>query len=98
VVVWTVDTWRIKPGREEHFIDLCMGLDDRPLTVYRDLDKPSVFWSPAKWESLEALESWRGGQAYANALASLEGDIIDHETHVMEEVPGFTPRVPGRRG
>jgi heme-degrading monooxygenase HmoA len=93
-MVWTVDTWRIKPGRESHFLQNCSALSPKALVVYRDLDDQNLFWSPAKWESREALDAWRGGNAYRSALAILNEDASDHVTHLMQDVPGFSPQTP----
>jgi Antibiotic biosynthesis monooxygenase len=89
--VWTVDTWRVRPGREVHFLDHCRTLNPDPLILYRDTEEPGLFWSPAKWESREALERWWAGPEYLAAIRSLEEDLLDHQTHVMTDVPGFPP-------
>jgi antibiotic biosynthesis monooxygenase len=90
--VWTVDTWRVRPGREQHFLDRCQALSPDPLILYRDAEEPALFWSPAKWESREALKRWRDSAQYLAAVRSLEDDVEDHQTHVMMNVPGFLPR------
>jgi quinol monooxygenase YgiN len=92
VAVWTVDRWRIRPGRESHFLQNCNALSPTSLVLFRDLDDPNLFWSPAKWESREALEAWQGGNAYRSALAVLKEDALEHVTHVMQDVSGFSPR------
>jgi hypothetical protein len=90
--VWTVDTWRVKPGTEAHFLSHCAALSPDPLILYRDLEEPGLFWSPAKWEGLQGLNEWRAGDRYSAAVRSLEEDILDHRTHVMTDVPGFPPK------
>lgn len=92
MAVWTVDTWRIRPGRESHFLQNCNALSPKSLVLFRDLDDPNRFWSPEKWESRKALAAWRGGNAYRSALAILKEDAFDHVAHVMQDVPGFPPR------
>ena len=92
MAVWTVDTWRIKPGRESHFLQNCKLLSPGPLVLFRDLDNLALFWSPEKWENREALDAWRSGDAYRSALVILKRDVVDHVTHVMQDVPGFPPR------
>ncbi len=89
--VWTVDTWRVRPGREQHFLDHCGALNPDRLILYRDLEAPGLFWSPAKWESREALIRWRASAEYLASVRSLEDDVLDHQTHVMMDVPGFPP-------
>jgi quinol monooxygenase YgiN len=90
--VWTVDTWRVRPGRERHFLDHCRALTPGPLILYSDVEEPGLFWSPAKWESREALRRWRASAKYLAAVASIDDDLLDHQTNVMMDVPGFVPR------
>ena len=92
MAVWTVDTWRIKTGRESHFLQNCNALSPKSLVLFRDLDSPAVFWSPEKWESRGSLDAWRSGNVYLSATAILKADVLDHVTHVMQDVPGFPPR------
>ena len=99
MAIWTVDTWRVVPGRESSFLKGCARLSPDRLVLYRDVEDESLFWSPAKWDDIETLQDWRDGDQYGAALAALEGDIMEHHTHLMTEVPGFPPRsadAPGR--
>lgn len=90
--VWTVDTWRVAPERQGHFLDHCRALSPGPVTLFRDVEEEWLFWSPAKWESLEALRTWRESEGYRAAVRRLEIDVIEHHTHVMTDVPGFAAR------
>jgi hypothetical protein len=96
--VWTVETWRVRPGSEPHFLDHCRALNPDPLILYRDVEEPGLFWSPTKWESREALVRWRASAEYLAAVGSLEGDVLDHQTHVMMDVPGFPPHASSNDG
>jgi hypothetical protein len=89
--VWTVDTWRVRPGRADHFLAHCRALSPDPLILYRDLEEPGLFWSPAKWESPVRLNQWRATAEYEAAVRSLKEDVQDHRTHLMTDVPGFLP-------
>lgn len=91
MVVWTVETWRIKNGREGHFLEYCRDLAPDVLTLYRDLDAEGLFWSPTRWDSREALEDWWDSSRYATALKNVADDVIEHETHVMTAVEGLLP-------
>jgi hypothetical protein len=95
VSIWTVDTWRVAPGREAHFLEHCGKLSPDDLILYRDVNEEGIFWSPAKWASLEALMKWRDSGEYASAVRLVAEDVIDHEIHVMTEVAGFGPRESG---
>lgn len=37
--IWTVDTWRIRPEAESHFLQGCSALSPESLTLFRDLEK-----------------------------------------------------------
>lgn len=89
--VWTVDTWRIRPEAESHFLRDCRALSPEPLTLFRDLEKPAFFWSPAKWESRDKLNEWRTNARYKTALSVVKDDVLEHVTHLMENVPEFPP-------
>jgi len=92
--ILTVDTWKLRSGRESHFLQHCGALSPEKLVLFRDLEEQSLFWSPEKWESRATLEAWKTGSAYKSAVAQVEVHVAEHFTHVMEEVPGF----PSRRG
>jgi len=91
MAVWTVDTWRVKPGTEAHFLGNCGPLSPGRLVLFRDLEKQGLFWSPQKWESREALEACRQGSSFRSAEVQVEEDVLRHVTHIMENVPGFEP-------
>ena len=93
--MWTVDTWRVRPGREDHFLSHCRALAPDPLILYRDLEETELYWSPAKWESLDQLKEWRSSAHYGAAARSVEADVSDQQTHVMGDVPGFHPHAAG---
>lgn len=92
MATWTVDVWTVRPGREAHFLEHASGLSPKQLTLYRDIEKRgAVFWSPARWESRDELNGWLGSAAYASVVAVLDDDVLEHATHVMDEVPGYPP-------
>ncbi len=90
--IWTVDTWEVRPGRESHFLQNCRALNPELLTLFRDLEKLGLFWSPAKWESRDTLNEWRTSTRYNIALSIVKDDVLEHVTHLMENVPEFPPR------
>lgn len=90
--IWTVDTWRIRLETESQFLQDCSALSPEPLTLFRDLEKPGFFWSPAKWESRDTLNEWRTSARYNTALSVVKDDVLEHVTHLMEKVPEFPPR------
>ena len=92
MAVWTVDTWKVKPGKETHFLSHSTALSPDRLVLFRDLEEQGLFWSPEKWESREVLESWRKGSIFKSAEAEVQEDVSEHFTHLMEDVPGFSSR------
>lgn len=90
--IWTVDTWKVKLRKESHFLQNCAALSQEPLTLFRDLEKPGLFWSPAKWESRDKLDEWRKSDHYNAAVSIVKNDVLKHTTHLMEDVPEFPPR------
>ena len=92
MAVWTVDTWKIKAGKEPHFLQCCAPLSPVGLVLFQDLLEPSLFWSPEKWESEEALQTWREGDTYLSAFQAIKDDVMEHSTHRMKDVAGFPPR------
>jgi hypothetical protein len=90
--IWTVDTWIVKPEKEAHFLGNCGALSPGRMTVFRDLEKASFFWSPAKWDNRDALDEWRMNSRYSAGLALVAEDVFEHTTHVMESIPEFAPK------
>ena len=86
MAIWTVETWRVAPSREDHFLAHCAGLNPERLVLYRDTEEEGLFWSPAKWEDLDALKRWQDSEEYRSVLRVLEDDVVDHRVHVMTEV------------
>ena len=84
--IWTVDRCRIRPGAESYFLQQCSALSPEPLTLFRDLEKPGVFWPPARWESRDTLKlnEWRTSVRYNTALSVVKEDVLEHVTHLME--------------
>jgi hypothetical protein len=98
MAIWTVETWRVAPEREAHFLGRCSGLSPGGLILYRDLEEEGLFWSPAKWEDMEALGRWHATRHYRSVLRELEDDVVEHQIHVMTDVPGFLPQADGPNG
>jgi len=92
MAIWTVDTWKVRPESESHFLQKCGDLSPEPLTLFRDLEKPAFFWSPAKWQSRDNLDEWRTSAQYKASLFRVREYVLEYFTHVMEDVPEFPPR------
>jgi hypothetical protein len=98
LVIWTVETWLIREGRQAHFLEHCDCLVPGDLTLFRDLETPGLLWSPTRWESREALEAWWADNRYRSCLDALGDDVIEHQTHLMDAVEGFPPRRDAQEG
>ena len=82
---YTHARWRVKPGREEEFIEAWRALgalfSSLPNaighgTLIRSLDDPTLFYSFGPWRSLEDILSMRGGPETTAAIARAR-DLCD---------------------
>ena len=90
--VWTHGRWTVKPGREEEFVEasraLALTMRDEigaPLpTFLRDRDRPNVFLTFGRWESLDAIERFRG--AVLPRVAGMQDLLDGFEAFTLDEV------------
>jgi heme-degrading monooxygenase HmoA len=94
---YTSGTWTVKPGREEEFIAAWQELADWtwreiPGTgwakLLRDRESPNRFVSFGPWESLEAIESWRGHDGFGERVGPLRELLEAFEPRTLEQVAG----------
>ena len=88
--VWTHSVWRIKPGREEEFVEAwgalvpvgqSFGGGDPKLL--RDREEPNVFISVGPWPDLDAIERFRAELA---PRAREMGELVESlETSTLDE-------------
>ena len=86
--IWTHGRWTVKPGREEEFVassrDLAPTMREEvgaPLpTLLRDRERPNVFLTFGRGESIEAIEDFR-----AAAIPR-----ISQMQHLLEAFQAFT--------
>jgi heme-degrading monooxygenase HmoA len=67
--VYTLGVWRVKPGREDEFIEAWKGLgklfSQLPMppggkgTLVQSLTDPLLFYSFGEWSSMEAIQAMR---------------------------------------
>jgi hypothetical protein len=74
--VWTHGEWVAKPGCEDEFVDAWSELAEWKRSrfsgaqgrLFRDLDRPNVFFSWSARESAEQVAEWRGARNSADGL------------------------------
>ena len=91
---YTHARWRVKPGREEEFIEAWRKMASAFAalpdaighgTLIRSVDDPSIYYSFGPWRSLDAIHSMRGGSHTQEALIRVR-DLCDEFTTGTYEV------------
>ena len=92
--LFTHTTWRVKPGREEDFIDRWhewidwshrQGLRERAILL-RDLETRNTFLSYGPWENVAAVSSWRSLPGYQERVELLRETVETFEPRTLEVV------------
>jgi heme-degrading monooxygenase HmoA len=85
----------VKPGRTEEFIAGWIEFADWTSqnvegagrgTLLRDLDDDHRFVSVGPWQSLEAIEEWRGLPGWAERVGKLRDLLVSFEAATLELV------------
>jgi heme-degrading monooxygenase HmoA len=93
--VWTHGVWRVKPGREEEFVDLWRQMAREgmatletvePPTLLRDHDEPTEFVSFGPWPNLEEVDRFRSSDAFRNGQARLRDLLESFTTRTLDEI------------
>ena len=88
--VWTHGVWRVKPGREDDFVEVwremaregMAELDTvEPPTLLRDRERPGEFISFGPWSNLEEVDRFRSSAAFRRG-----------QERMRELLESFTPR------
>ncbi len=90
--VYTLATWRTKPGHEDDFVAAWQGLADRTKAAFphasavllRDRDDPSLFVSFGPWDSPEEVAEWRSSSAFVDSVAELREHLDGMEPHTLD--------------
>jgi heme-degrading monooxygenase HmoA len=86
--------WHVKPATQEEFVarwrewaewSQRQGLAGH-CTLLRDSDDPCTFVSFARWESMEAVRSWRSLPGYQERVARLQEVVERFEPRTLEAV------------
>ena len=90
--IWTLGRWTAKAGQEDAFVAAWEAFAratkvDAPDTwavLARDRDIPQVFYSFGPWPSLEAIERWRGSEAFQQGIANVRNHLESFEPHTLD--------------
>jgi heme-degrading monooxygenase HmoA len=95
---WILDSWLVRPGREEEFIAACTDLmqwtmQEVPgkvgsVPLYRDFQQSNRFFCPMAWESVEAIAAWRANQGYHSRIEQLCAEL---ENRTLVQVTRLFP-------
>lgn len=92
-VVWTTGTWRVKPGREDEFVDAWREFAewskgqfpaDRAWLLRRR-DEPNVFLSVGPWPTDEIVEEWRGSAGFRERIGRIREMLDGFEPQSLDE-------------
>ena len=92
--LYTHTTWRVKPGREDDFVDRWhewidwshrQGLRERAILL-RDLESRNTFISYGPWENVSAVSSWRALPGYQERVEQLRETVETFEPRTLEVV------------
>lgn len=98
---WILDSWLVRPGREEEFVAAWTDLIEwtmqqvpgkvRGVPLYRDAQQRNRFFCPMVWESAEAITAWRASQGYQSRIERIEPLCAEREARTLEEATYLTP-------
>jgi heme-degrading monooxygenase HmoA len=92
--LYTHTTWRVKPGREEDFVERWtewaewshrQGLREEALLL-RDVDSPQRFVSFGPWESVDVARGWRSLPGYQERVERLREVLDGFDPETLEVV------------
>lgn len=91
---YTHTTWRVKPGREDDFVERWaewidwshrQGLREHALLL-RDAETPGTFLSFGPWENVDAVQAWRSLPGYHERVDRLREVLDEFEPRTLEVV------------
>lgn len=92
---YTSGTWKVKPGKEQEFIDrwgelAAWSVEEADgglwAVLTQDEDDPQMFVSFGPWETREDIDAWRQTPEFTEAFADLRELIDGAEVHVLNAV------------
>ncbi len=93
--LFTYGRWVVKDGMEGDFIERWDDLADWTAEhvegsswamLLQDREDPRVFMSFGPWESLEAIEAWRGVDGFQDRVGMLQELLASFEALTMQTV------------
>jgi len=92
--LYTHTTWRVKPGREDDFVERWAewadwshleGLHEDALLL-RDLESPQTFVSFGPWASIDVIRGWRARPGYQERVERLREVLDSFEPRTLDVV------------
>jgi quinol monooxygenase YgiN len=93
--VWTHGVWRVKPGREEEFVELWRQMAREgmatletvePPTLLRDREQPTEFVSFGPWPNVEEIDKFRSSAAFLGAQQRMRDLLESFTTRTLDEI------------
>ena len=95
--LYTHGRWVVKEGQQERFqaawqelaewtnanVEGAVGGEARLL---QDLDDPRLFYSFGPWETLEAIQAWRGADGFQERVGRVRELLDSFEAHTLRLV------------
>ena len=93
--LFTHGRWVVKDGMEDEFVQLWQDLADWTAqnvegtswaVLVQDRDDSREFRSFGPWDSLEAIEAWRGASGFQERVVRLRESLASFKAMTMETV------------
>jgi heme-degrading monooxygenase HmoA len=93
--VWTHGVWRVKPGREDEFVEAWQELAREgmaeldtvePPTLLRDRERPTEFVSFGPWQDLEEVERFRSSAAFHRGQERMRDLLESFTPRTLDEI------------
>lgn len=95
--LYTHGRWVVKDGQQEQFraawreiadwtSERIAGAVAGEARLLQDLDDPTLFLSFGPWESLEAIQTWRGDDGFKERVSRVREFLVSFEAHTLRVV------------
>ena len=89
---YTAGSWKVKAGEEREFVDawreFASWASGKPgvgtLRLTRDLGEQGRFFSFAPWESIEAIQAWKGSDDFKERIGRVKAHTDDFKASELE--------------
>ena len=92
--VYSHGTWTVKDGEGDEFVEawrtFADWLSEQPgsgtARLTRDLENPNKYLSFAPWESLDAIQAWKGSDEFRERMGKVQAHVAEFQPQEMELV------------